>query len=161
MKKERISWDEMSIKIRAGDHTFAIETLLSFLKAGTESIIYRRPLLFSKRGTLYNAGMGLKMSDNELFRVKKVEVVSDLVERTTEKGDLLLRCLFSLPYVQEVRFSYTGDFDIVVYPPYDLKDEITAGLLESEIKASVDIAAGKKLAIVDDLISNDRFKEVS
>ena len=157
--KERKDRDIMSIKVRAGDFRVVVETLLWFLKNGTEPRTYRRPLLFPTRGTLYNAGMGLEMSDSELFGVKKVEVVSELTEGTTEKGDILLRCLFSLPHVQEVRFSTTGDFEVVIYPPFDLNHEITAGLVASEIKASVDRAAGKKLSEVDDIMAEEFFEE--
>lgn len=159
MGKERKNRDIMSLRVRAGDLRIVIETLLTFLKDGTEPRTYRRPLIFPTKGTLYNAGMGLEMSDGELFRVKKVEVVPNLIERTTEKGDLLLRCLFSLPYVQEVRFHSAGDFEVIVYPPFDLNHEITAGLVASEIKASVDRAAGKKLSEVGDIMAEELFEE--
>lgn len=159
MGKKRKNRDIMSLKVRAGDLRIVVETLLWFLKDGTEPRTYHRPLLFPDRGILYNAGTDFLPVSDDIVQVNKVKIVSDLIEGTTEKGDLLLRCLFSLPYVQDIHFSATGDFEVAVYPPFDLNHEITAGLLASEIKASVDKAAGKKLSEVDDVMAEELFEE--
>lgn len=159
MARERKDRDIMSIKIKEADSKFIVQTLLWFFKDGTEPRTYRRPMIFPTRGALYNAAMGLDVVGDDLVQVMKVRFVPELIEGTTEKGDMLLRCLFSLPYVQEVIFPATGDFEVVVYPPYDLFNEVTAAVLASEIVTCVNIAAGKKLSEVDDIMAEELFEE--
>ncbi len=156
MAKQRKSWDEMSIKVRKEDNKVIVETLLQLLDNATESTLFRRPLEFKEQGYI-RTWRELERVGDDVALVKKGEIEFEPIKYTTEAGSILLRCLFSLPYIQEVRFTSNGDFDVIIYPPFDLRNEIIAGLVISEIKASVSRSVGKKLKEVDDLFANELF----